>query len=491
MEIRGYSIQQRLGVGATSEVLGAIRLDNGDPVALKRFNPLIAHDPEMKQRLELEVETLRKLTHKNIVQLRGIFQDGETWGLELELVDGPAMPAWRASHALVLLEPRLWLLAKVAEALATAHGQGIIHRDLKPENILISRSGEVKLADFGLARTMTRATITRSGVLLGSLAFMPPEVLKLEDATPASDLYSFGVIAYQLLSGDLPHKADSPHALIRQIGEDMIVPPVAMVPGVSPRMNSLIMSCLSRDSAGRPASAWHVYAEIMLELQESGLLPFLEDLVRTPPSEKALAEALRLKHASLVSDANAATSVGDKVNAINALRSIFPHSEALPTLMDFSSEDEAQPRRRRWAIVVLLLGLLSPFCLWTYYADWTSPPVAVNKIPVAPRVTTRPSEPVATPIAKASIPAPIEAPAKTKTETKTKTKTDFGFIRFEVPEDVKVVVEGADVPRDLLKRWEVRPGTHRIELFREGYSPIIGSVTVLSGETSVVRVGAL
>lgn len=488
MEIQGYTIRHRLGVGATSEVLSAVRNDNGEAVALKRFNPLIAHDPEMKQRLELEVETLGRLRHPNIVQLRGIFQDGETWGLELELVDGPSISVWKESHPTTILEPRLWLLAKIAEALATAHGLGIVHRDLKPENVLISRTGDVKLADFGLARTITRATITRSGVLLGSLAFMPPEVLRLEDATPVSDLYSLGVIAYQLISGELPHKAESPQALIRQIGEERIVPVIELVPSISARMNSLIMSCLSRDPAARPPSAWHVHAEIMLELQGSGLLPLLPDLVKTPVNPVALSEALAMKHTSLVTAAKTAASVGEKIAAINAIRSLFPDSEALSELMSFSVEEE-KSSRNYVPLLLLLIFFLGSGGLWMVWDKKDPAPVVSRNALAAPVIQV----PVTPPAEVKAAPLMVKSPVRKEKTTAPEVKTapEKGFIKFEIPDDVKVTVDGSEVPRHLLLNWAVYPGTHKIQMIREGYSPINGEVHVRLGETSVVRVGAL
>jgi serine/threonine protein kinase len=464
MEIKGYSINHRLGVGATSEVLSAVRKDNGDKVALKRFNPLIAHDPEMRERLELEVETLEKLKHPNIIQFRGIFKDADTWGLELELVDGTSISSWSENHKTDLLEPKLYVLAKIAEGLASAHSLGIIHRDLKPENILISNNGEVKLADFGLARTLTRATITKSGVLLGSLAFMPPEVLKLEDATPRSDLYSFGVIAYQLLSGELPHQAESPQALIKQISEDMVRPVSELVPHLPARISNLIMLCLSKNPEHRPLSAWHVNAEIMHELLESGLLSFVTELVKSPMNTRALCEALILKHSVLVKACENASSVGEKIIILNALKKLFPDSEALMSLMNFKPTQE-----RNFKNVIFLLLALVFIGGWGIWGKQAQNEKAVS---VKPQT------------------ASARVVKENKKILRTKPISKFGFIKFEIPDDVKVSVDGAEVPKSFLKNWQVRPGLHRLQMVREGFNPIIGEVTVKEDEISVVRVGA-
>lgn len=482
MEIQGYQVHRRLGVGATSEVLAATRLDNGRQVALKRFNPLIAYDPEMRQRLELEAQTLETLIHPNIVALNGIFQDGDTWGLELEMVDGNSLPDWQSKHATQLLEPRLWVLAQIAQALAAAHSQGIIHRDLKPENVLVADSGAVKLTDFGLARTLTRATITRSGVLLGSLAFMPPEVLRLEDATAQSDIYSFGVIAYQLLTGVLPYDAESPQGIIKQIGEGKMSEPQLKAPLVSARMNNLIMSCLAKLPHERPASAWHVQAEIMQELLESGLLQLAPQLVVTPMSHTFLAQALTTKHRSLIKTCETAVDNAQRIPAINALRTLFPDSEELPRLLALlaTPHDERSESKKRlaWLVLILIFIGASAYALWPRAVSETLPvTIALAPAPVvAPVVTPTPQAP---PLVAAA-PVPKATP---------KRLNPIGHIRFEVPDDIKVLVDGTEVPKHSLNRWRVSPGTHRLRMIREGYSPIEGEVHVKENDVSVVRIG--
>ena len=477
MEIKGYTVHYRLGVGATSEVLAATSEASGTTVALKRFNPIISHDPDMKERLELEVEMLRRLKHPNIVELRGTFQDGDTWGLELELVDGFPIQTWKEQHSTTLIEPILWVLAKIAEALSAAHSIGIIHRDLKPENVLISKAGEVKLADFGLARTLTRNTITKSGVLLGSLAFMPPEVLKLEDATPASDLYSFGVIAYLLISGELPHRAESPQALIKQISEDEIQPINELVPELPSRIVKLIDACLKRNPSDRPASAWHVQAEIMYELLQSGLMEYIPGLVSTPPNHEIMAKALAVKHHTLVESAKSATTLKERLIYINALKRIFPHSEALDSLMSLNS-NQSEKNYKKPLLILLLLLVFGTFAGSLFLNREREKAVTQHELPV--------SHPVEKTIAK---PTPVVFREEVKPKPIAAIK-QFGFIQFEIPEDVKVAVDGTEVPKSSRSSWKVPPGNHKLSMTREGFDPIYGEVFVKNNETTIVRVGA-
>jgi serine/threonine protein kinase len=484
MEIQGYDINGRIGFGATSEVFKAMRLSDNKPVALKRFTPLIAQDPEMRRRLEIEAETLASLSHPNIVALQGVFQDEDTWGLELELVDGEALPQWSLAHPIDLIEPRLWILAQIAQGLAAAHSEGVIHRDLKPENVLISREGQVKLTDFGLARTLTRATITRSGVLLGSLAFMPPEVLRLEDADERSDIYSYGVIAYQLLAGTLPFDAESPQGLIKQISEKDAPALHISTPHVSRKMSQLVQSCLMKDPSARPQSAWHIHAEIMQELLSTGLIKLAPLLVTTPFNSVTLSDALKIKHERLIQKASSSVSTEEKIESLNALQVLFPTSEKLPELLASLTAAPEKKSKRPWLLALLIFLISScAVVLWSQRDI-----IKTAQTPAAPTrpITVGTPAPLTLGVA-ANVPAP-EAVVAPK-EVKARPTVLKGFIRFEVPEDIKVFVDGSEVPRSMMSRWSVTPGTHRLRMVREGYQPIEGQVHVKPQDVSVVRIG--
>src|SRR5205814_961378 len=126
---------------------------------------------------EGEVAALAALSHQNIVRLYGSHHEGEELALELEFVDGTDLRVWRRGYDLRLHEPILWILCQIARGIGCAHEHGILHRDLKPENVLISRFGDVKLSDFGLARSLDAVTMTKSGLMAGSIGYMAPEML--------------------------------------------------------------------------------------------------------------------------------------------------------------------------------------------------------------------------------------------------------------------------------------------------------------------------
>src|SRR3569623_1620684 len=155
-----------------------------------------------------------------------------------------------------LLEPKYWILAQIARGLGAAHELGILYRDLKLENILVSDAGQAKVTDYGLARSISRATLTRLGLLIGSLGYMAPEVINQDRPTIQSDIFSFGVVAYELLSGASPFHTETPQSLVRSISEGAITPIAQRVPHL-PRENAeLISACLSVDPIIRPANIW-------------------------------------------------------------------------------------------------------------------------------------------------------------------------------------------------------------------------------------------
>jgi serine/threonine protein kinase len=135
------------------------------------------------------------------VALKGVFQDGDTWGLELEMVDGMSLPEWQQNHPTQLLEPRLWVLAQIAQALAAAHTQGIIHRDLKPANILITENNIVKISDFGLGKVLSNNTInTECTTYTGTELYASPEQFNGESYSYSTDIYSLGIILFELVN---------------------------------------------------------------------------------------------------------------------------------------------------------------------------------------------------------------------------------------------------------------------------------------------------
>ena len=219
-----YLIERDIGRGAMGMVLLGRDLRSGDSVALKTM--ALGREfhgsalDEARDRFLREAEMAGRLHHPDIVAVREAGEEGGTAYIAMELLTGRDLSEHAQPSRLLPVPQVLEIAARVARALAYAHRQGVTHRDIKPANIMIEpRSGMVKVTDFGIARIMDSSQ-TRTGLVLGTPSFMSPEQMAGSRVDGRSDLYSLGVTLFQLLTGQLPHRADSMAALIRSIGND-------------------------------------------------------------------------------------------------------------------------------------------------------------------------------------------------------------------------------------------------------------------------------
>lgn len=494
-----HQIVRSLGIGATSEVFEAVRVRDDTRVALKRFSAFVTNDPAMRERLRLEVEVLGKLRHPNIVNLLGTVETEHAFALELELVAGSSLGVWNAGYKGTLLEPKLWILAEVTRALGAAHENQILHRDIKPENILVANAGDVKLTDFGLARSLSRVTVTKSGVLIGSLAYMAPEIIDMADATEKSDIFSFGVIAYELLANARPFPGESPQAIIRQIAEGKARPLREINPLIPPSTAALIHACLDPNPGRRPLSIWHVHADLMAQLQASGLLPYCRGLVSAQRME-CLVEALRKKRERLLdrhgrlAAGKQAVGLAEKLEILNELKALFPDDAAVDTLLEEAVSSHAResvvPHRRHRLALLLLLGLgLSGAAAGIFF--WQAgEPVAKVRESAASLPTPAPNSPPEPAIAAGTDSVPtLPSEAKEAGGTTAAAQPNHGFVRFAVSREVDVYVDDNFVPPERRGRYRTSPGSHDIRMEMKGYLPIHNRIVVKPGKTVVVRAG--
>ena len=198
-----FDIDESLGFGATSHVVSARHYESQKRVALKIFKQEDRTDAHLAKRFQKESEALLMLDHPNIVKFHKFWKTSKTLCLEMELIEGGSLREWMDKDPLHFLEPRYWILVQVARALGAVHEAQLLHRDLKPSNILIDpKSNQLKLIDFGLVKELGSESITQTGALLGSLKYMAPEVYRGEPHTALTDIFSFGILAHELLSMD-------------------------------------------------------------------------------------------------------------------------------------------------------------------------------------------------------------------------------------------------------------------------------------------------
>jgi hypothetical protein len=242
-QLEGFALHERLGQGGMGEVYRATRLSDCRPVAVKVLSATLAAVPDYVRRFDREAAAMAQLDHPGVVRLLSRGRSGPHCWIAMELIDGVSL----RTHAFQFrpsARTLARLLAQVAHALAYAHARSVVHRDLKPDNVLVLPDGRTKVLDFGLAglHAVGAEILTQSNVAMGTANYMAPEQRKdARRADHRADLYSFGVMTYELLTGELP------------VGR--FQPASRLVPGLEPAWDGLIERCLEQDPAARPHSA--------------------------------------------------------------------------------------------------------------------------------------------------------------------------------------------------------------------------------------------
>src|SRR2546430_6805873 len=229
------------------------RLDR--EVALKVMHAELARDEGWGRRFIGEAKSVARLSHQNVVAVFDQGADGPYLYLAMEYVPGRTLKQLLRDSGRFPPAAALEIMAGVLDGLAAAHASGIVHRDVKPENVLLTADGRVKVADFGLARALSAAGHTRAGLLIGTVAYVPPEQVTGGTSGPRGDVYSAGVMLFELLTGRLPFTGDTPLSIAYQHVNTDVPAPSAMAPGIGAPVDQIVLAATSRDQARRPADA--------------------------------------------------------------------------------------------------------------------------------------------------------------------------------------------------------------------------------------------
>ena len=250
-----YAVAARIAHGGMATVYLAMdtRLDR--EVALKVMHAELARDEEFVRRFIGEAKSVARLSHQNVVAVFDQGSDGPFLYLAMEYVPGRTLKELLSERGRFAPAAALDIMAGVLDGLAAAHASGIVHRDVKPENVLLAPDGRLKVADFGLARAQAAAAHTRAGLLIGTVAYLPPEQVTGDSMGPRSDVYSAGVVLFELLTGRQPFTGDTPIAVAYQHVNQDVPAPSTLVPGIPATVDRLVLAATSRDPAMRPADA--------------------------------------------------------------------------------------------------------------------------------------------------------------------------------------------------------------------------------------------
>jgi serine/threonine protein kinase len=258
VEIAGrYRLEGRLGFGGMSTVHRAMDMRLERQVAVKLLAEHLAEDPTFVSRFQREAQAAARLVHPNIVQVfdSGRDEPSEQYFIVMEYIEGQSGAEILRDEGWVEVDEALAIIDQACEGLHYAHRHGVVHRDVKPGNLLRAREGEVKLADFGIAKATEQSSITQVGSVLGTAAYLAPEQARGEEAGPRADLYALGVVTYQLISGRLPYEAASLTELaLKQQQEE---PPMldTLVAAVRPELAEAVAIALALDPRERYQTA--------------------------------------------------------------------------------------------------------------------------------------------------------------------------------------------------------------------------------------------
>jgi serine/threonine-protein kinase len=272
-----YRIEGRLGVGGMSTVMLAFDERLERYVAIKLLAEHLADDPAFVSRFRREALAAARLVHPNIVQVFdfGLDAPSNQHFIVMEHVSGKSCAELLRDRGHLDVEQAVEIVSQACRGLDYAHRNGVVHRDVKPGNLLVSESEVVKLADFGIARATDQSSITQVGSVLGTAAYLAPEQARGEEAGPRADLYSLGVVTYQLLSGRLPYEAGSLSELALKQQRESPIPLQHLNPMVPTELAEAVGIAIDIDPDGRPEDALEL-AELLRD-GSKGISPFEHD----------------------------------------------------------------------------------------------------------------------------------------------------------------------------------------------------------------------
>jgi serine/threonine protein kinase len=255
-----YRIEEKIGEGGMGVVYKGIDLRLNRPVALKFLPQILPTEAAERKRFLREARTASAINHPNICVIHAIEEVEEQVFMVMEYVEGKTLRRWMrentpgTSTMSAIAHQAASITTQIADGLAAAHGKGIVHRDIKPENIMVGPTGHVKIMDFGLAILAGESRITRTGATIGTIAYMSPEQVRGEKLDLRSDMYSFGILLYEILSGRLPYQADHPIGMMYAIVNSSPELLSRAKKDIPPALEKVVMKCIAKEKSARFAS---------------------------------------------------------------------------------------------------------------------------------------------------------------------------------------------------------------------------------------------
>jgi serine/threonine protein kinase len=347
-----YELLARVGGGGMALVYKARDNLLNRFVAVKVLRPQFMHDEDFVKRFRREAQAAASLSHPNIVSIYDVGQEEDTHYIVMEYVDGPNLNEIIRERAPLQADEAVRIAGQIADALDHAHHNQIIHRDIKPHNILMGSNGRVKVTDFGIARAITSSTITQTGSVVGSVHYFSPEHAKGVSTGEKSDLYSLGIVLYQMLTARLPFLGESPISVALKHLQEPFEKPRKVNPHIPQSVENVIVRAMRKNPQERYQSAREMLADLETCLQPQRL--------NEPP-------------VLFTSDDDAEA---DKTRVIPAIRPDMRNTMEAPAIKGSSSDEQwdsrgLEEKKRRWVmptVMGIMAAVLIGVLLWAVFA---------------------------------------------------------------------------------------------------------------------------
>jgi eukaryotic-like serine/threonine-protein kinase len=357
-----YEILERVGGGGMALVYKGQDLLLNRKVAVKILRQQYVHDEEFIRRFRREAQSAASLSHPNVVSIYDVGQEDEIHYIVMEYIEGITLNDLIKQRAPMQVEEAINIASQICDALDHAHHNGIIHRDIKPHNILIGRNGRVKVTDFGIARAASSSSITQTGSVIGSVHYFSPEHAKGTQAGEMSDLYSLGIVLYQMLTGKLPFSGESPISVALKHLQENVEAPRSVNPLIPQSVENLILKSMRK----RPEERYQAAKEMMKDL-ETCLLPERRNEAKLQQLTQDYPEDMDDESTRIIPAIRPHQYTNPPKNETYT-RPVY-NNQNEDDEDDYDYEDEDQPKKKAWLkptiwIVVLLAVLGGMFGLY-------------------------------------------------------------------------------------------------------------------------------
>jgi len=242
-----YQIIEELGKGGMGRVYKALDKEVNAKIALKLIKPEIASDKETIQRFRNELKTARDISHKNVCRMYDLNREEESYYITMEYVSGEDLKSFIRRSGQLSMSTAVKIAKQICDGLSEAHKLGVVHRDLKPQNIMIDNEGNVRIMDFGIVRSLSGKGITGAGVMIGTPEYMSPEQAEGKEVDQRSDIYSLGIILYEMVTGKVPFEGDTPFAIGMKHKSEIPQAPKQINAQIPEGLQKIILKCLEKD----------------------------------------------------------------------------------------------------------------------------------------------------------------------------------------------------------------------------------------------------